>query len=154
MKYIFLITSLLILLLSGCVNSTVSEKNNTSKSQVVATANLAATELPMAMESLDELPVQLTGTIVDVCQTSGCWMDLDMGDGQLVLVTFPEEVFVTPKEAVGKQATVEGLATKVIISVKRLQLQAADEGATDEEIEDITEPATEYSIAATKVEVR
>jgi hypothetical protein len=77
-----------------------------------------------------------------------------MGNDQRVLVTFPEEVFVTPKDAVGKQAIVNGTATKVIIPVKRLQLQAADEGSSEEEINAINEPLTEFSIEATKVEIK
>lgn len=140
--------------LTSCQESTNQKSNKTTQSVPTQMISIQATELPAAMDSVDELQVKLTGTIVEVCQASGCWMDIDMGNGERVLATFSPHVFVAPKDAAGKQATVEGTASKVIIPVKRLQLQAADEGATEEEINAITEPVAEYSIEAVKVEIR
>jgi uncharacterized protein YdeI (BOF family) len=153
MKQIILFLIVSIFVLTSCNNtrSQAQQSEQTNNEQITI---LKATELAAAMETTDELQVKLSGTIVEVCQHSGCWMDIDMGNDQRVLVTFPEEVFVTPKDAVGKQAIVNGTATKVIIPVKRLQLQAADEGSSEEEINAINEPLTEFSIEATKVEIK
>jgi uncharacterized protein YdeI (BOF family) len=153
MKQIILFLIVSIFVLTSC-NNTRSEAQQSEQTNNEQITILKATELAAAMETTDELHVQLSGTIVEVCQHSGCWMDIDMGNDQRVLVTFPEEVFVTPKDAVGKQAIVNGTATKVIIPVKRLQLQAADEGSSEEEINAINEPLTEFSIEATKVEIK
>lgn len=153
MKQIILFSIVSIFVLTSC-NNTRSEAQQSEQTNKKQISILKATELTAAMEATEELPVQLSGTIVEVCQTSGCWMDIDMGNNQRVLVTFPEKVFVTPKDAVGKQAIVNGMASKVIIPVKRLQLQAADEGYSEEEINAINDPLTEYSIEATKVEIK
>jgi len=152
-KLSLLIIVVTLFVLAGCQNTNNQKNNKTSKPAITQIISIQAEELPMAMDSVDELQVKLTGTIVEVCQSSGCWMDIDMGDGKRVLATFSPDVFVAPKDAAGKQATVEGTATKVIIPVKRLQLQAADEGASEEEINAITEPVAEYSIEAVKVEI-
>ena len=154
MKKLLLICCISLLIGVGCDNTSESKSPDSSEKKTEQLTNVQANDLAAAMENTDELTVQLKGTIVEVCQTSGCWMDIDMGNDQRVLVTFPENVFVTPKDAVGKQATIEGLASKVIIPVKRLQLQAADEGASEEEINAIIEPLTEFSIEATKVKIK
>lgn len=152
MKKLPLYSLLLLVFAVGCGPSTTNNKiNNAEKSQAIV---LNATQLADSMKLVEELEVIISGTITDVCQMSGCWLELDMGNGNEVLVTFPEDVFVVPGDAIGKQATVTGLASKVILPVKRLQLQAADEGATEEEINAIVEPVTEYSIAASQVIVK
>ena len=149
MKKFTLYTLFLALLTAGCSHPTTPNKlNNLKKTHAIT---LHATQLADSMNLTEELEVILTGTITDVCKMSGCWMELDMGNGSELLVTFPEDVFVVPGDAIGKQATVTGLASKVILPVKRLQLQAADEGATEEEINAIVDPVTEYSIAASNV---
>ena len=151
----FLVYSLLIaLVISGCDSSPKSDKGDTTHSQNAKLPVIQAGELAAAMETVMELELQLTGTIVEVCHGSGCWLEMDMGDGQRVLVTFPKDVYVVDTTAIGKMAMVDGLVAKEIISVKRLQLQAADEGASDEEIDAITQPKAEFSMEAAHVEIK
>jgi len=151
----FLVYSLLItLVISGCDSSPKSDKGDTTQSQNATLPVVQAGELAAAMETVVELELQLTGTIVEVCHGSGCWLEMDMGDGQRILVTFPKDVYVVDTTAIGKPAIVDGLVTKEIISVKRLQLQAADEGASDEEIDAITQPMAEFSMEAAHVGIK
>lgn len=108
----------------------------------------AATELPVLLEGKETLEVKLAGNIKSVCQMSGCWMDVDMGEGEIVHVTFKDDGFVLPKDAAGKYTVIEGVATYEEIPVKMLKHLAEDEGASQEEIDAITEPKLEYTIVA------
>ena len=154
MKPITLLFLTLLLLVYACNNNQNPQESSKDTQPNNQPVLLHAYDLQATMDKIDELPVVLTGTIVEVCQMSGCWLEIDLGDNQRLLVTFPEEVFVTPKESVGKTVEVTGVVEKVIIPIKRLQLQAADEGATEAEVNAIAEPHTEYSIAATRVQMK
>ena len=154
MKQFIFYSLLIVLVISGCDTSPKSDKGDATQIQNAKLPVVQAVELAAAMETDDELELQLTGTIVEVCHGSGCWLEMDMGNGQRVLVTFPKDVYVVDTTAIGKPAIIDGLVTKEIISVKRLQLQAADEGASDEEINAITQPVAEFSLEAKHVGIR
>ncbi len=149
MKKLPLLSIIILIVFSACTNFGNTEKQAVEKKKPLVT--LMATQLADSMAMQNELEVLIAGTITDVCRMSGCWLELDMGNGNRVLITFPEEVFVVDTNAIGKQATVTGTASKVIVPVNRLRLQAADEGESEEMVNAINEPITEYSIAATKV---
>ncbi len=53
---------------------------------------------------------RLEGTMVDVCQKKGCWMDLKDGDSTLT-VRFKDYAFFMPKDGIGRKATVQGIFT-------------------------------------------
>lgn len=107
-----------------------------------------ASELPVLLEGKETINVKLAGNIEAVCQMSGCWMDVDMGDGETVHVTFKDDGFVLPKDAAGKYTVIEGIATYEEIPVKLLKHLAEDDGKTQEEIDAITEPKMEYTVVA------
>lgn len=98
------------------------------------------------------LETKLSGEIDAVCQMSGCWVNIVMGDTPLY-VTFEDEAFTLPKDVAGKQVIVEGLAKKEIISIDYLKRQVKSEGKTQEEIDAIMEPKVEYSFVARGVQV-
>jgi hypothetical protein len=155
MKKLILSFILVAMLFSGCDPSGNSNQTQTKLQQKEATIPVIQSDkLAAAMGTTTELKLQLQGKILDVCRGSGCWLEMDMGDGQRVLVTFPKDVYVVDTSAIGKLGIVDGLATKEIISVKRLQLQAADEGASEEEINAITESVAEYSLEASLVKIK
>jgi hypothetical protein len=79
---------------------------------------------------------------------SGCWMDLAMDDDEIIHVTFKDDSFLLPKDAAGKTAIIEGVATYEEIPVDMLKHMAEDEGKTQEEIDAITEPKLEYTFVA------
>ncbi len=78
--------------------------------------------------------------IVSNCQKSGCWMDLDVGNDEVIKVTFKDYAFFIPLDSEGKTALVEGFAKRELIPVDILQHYAEDEGKSKEEIDAITEP--------------
>jgi hypothetical protein len=94
------------------------------------------------------------GEIKEVCQAKGCWMTLDMGDGELLRVKFKDYAFFVPKDAAGKTAIVQGTAQKETISVDELRHLAEDAGKTENEINSITNPKEELTFVAEGVIIR
>ncbi len=96
----------------------------------------------------------MTGTVVDVCQTKGCWLTLQSENGGDVRVTFKDYGFFVPKDISGKQVVVKGIGKIEITSVADLQHFAEDEGQSKEEIAKITEPIEEYTFVAEGVKIK
>ena len=95
--------------------------------------------------------VQLTGKIVQVCQAEGCWMKLENGSGQPIMVKFSDHAFLIPKDMAGNTATVIGTAEKKVVSVKEQRHLLEDAGASAEAIAAITEPKEELRVEATGI---
>ena len=108
-------------------------------------------DLPALFTTSDTVKVTVAAVISSSCKHSGCWMDLDMGNGQTVHVTFEDESFTIPLDAAGKNAIAEGIAIRELIPVETLRNYAADDGKTKEEIALITEPVFTYEFVATGV---
>lgn len=100
------------------------------------------------MEGEDTLQVKIIGTITDVCQKKGCWMNIDLGDEQEMKVRFKDYGFFVPKDAAGKTAIFEGFAYMDTLSVATLMHYAEEAGKALEEIEAITEPETAIAFEA------
>lgn len=107
-----------------------------------------AEKLLNLMAGKDSLPVKLKGKILDVCQKKGCWMELDMGSGKSLRVTFKDYAFFVPKDVSGKTAIVDGYASLDTISVAQLKEYASDAKKSNEEIDAITAPEVELSFEA------
>jgi len=112
-----------------------------------------ATRLPSMLEGINEKEIKVIGKVVDVCQSSGCWLDIDLGNNTVMHVTFKDEAFVVPKDITGKVILMDGVASKEMLSVDMLKKMAADEGKTQSEIDKITEPGIEYSYEAKGVSI-
>jgi hypothetical protein len=109
---------------------------------------ISGAELLTQMKEKDSVWVTMKSKIVSNCQKSGCWMDLDLGNDDVIKVSFKDYEFVIPIESQGKTATVEGFAKKELISVELLQHYAEDAGKTAEEIAAITEEEYIYTFEA------
>lgn len=92
--------------------------------------------------------VKVYGTIVDVCQSTGCWLTLDLGNGETIQVNMKDHEFYVPMDAAGKVAWVEGVAMRELISAELLRHYAEDAGRPQEYIDSITEDAWQYTIEA------
>ncbi len=91
---------------------------------------------------------KVKGTVVDVCQNKGCWMKLDLGNGETMRVSFKDYGFFVPKDLAGKQVVVQGNAEVKNISVDEQRHFAEDAGKSKEEVEAITEPKEELTFVA------
>lgn len=91
---------------------------------------------------------KVKGTVIEVCQEKGCWMKLAQTDGDGIMIRFKDYKFFMPKNIVGKEVVLDGVAKITITSVEKLKHYAEDGGKSKEEIEKITEPKTEIEFTA------
>jgi len=95
----------------------------------------------------DTLNVKFASKINNVCKTKGCWMKLDLGEGES-MVRFKDYGFFMPLNSDNREVIVNGKAYVTEISVKELQHYAKDAGKSDEEIALITKPEFTYAFLA------
>lgn len=109
------------------------------------------TEFVKAIQGKDSMEVKLTATINQCCKKKGCWMTVDMENGEEMRVTFKDYGFFVPKNADGMKATFQGWAFVDTISVDMQKHYLEDEGASKEEIDAITQAKAEWSFVANGV---
>jgi hypothetical protein len=95
----------------------------------------------------DTLNTKMKGKISEVCSKKGCWMKLDMGNDQIVRVTFKDYGFFMPLDASGN-VIVNGKAFISETSVEDLKHYAEDAGKSVEEIAAITTPEKTFGFLA------
>ena len=95
----------------------------------------------------DTIATKMSGKISEVCSKKGCWMKLDMGNEQIVRVTFKDYGFFMPLDASGN-TIVNGKAFVSETSVSDLKHFAEDAGKTPEEIAAITSPQKTFGFVA------
>jgi len=115
---------------------------------------LQPAEFITEMEGKVEQEIKLSAKITDVCQMKGCWMTLDLENGEEVRVRFKDYAFFVPKDASGKTAVVSGRAYYDEVSVETLRHYAEDAGKPREAIEAITEPIKKLSFIADGVIIK
>lgn len=80
------------------------------------------------------------GELLEVCSKAGCWVNIDMGNGETFMVRFKDHFTIPPKTAVGTGAYLHGELYKTTVSVDDLRHFAEDAGKSQEEIEKIVDP--------------
>jgi len=113
-----------------------------------------ASGLLALMAGKDSVNLKLSGVANSSCQKKGCWMKMDLGDGQEIRVSFKDYGFFVPKNLNGELAIVEGVAFVDTIDVPFLKHLAEDAGKTAEEIAAITEPEISVSFTANGVIIK
>jgi hypothetical protein len=93
----------------------------------------------------DTIAVKFSSKINKVCKKKGCWMRLDLGQGEESMVRFKDYGFFMPLNSDNKEVIVRGKAFVTEITVDERRHYAKDEGLSEEEINKITEP--EYTFA-------
>ena len=114
---------------------------------------LAPEALLEQLKTSDSVAATVEATIDGVCQSKGCWMDLNMGNGQTMTVRFKDYAFFVPMDATGKKAVVSGYVKVDTLSVDWLKHKASDAGKSQAHIDSITEPRVEYSFLANGVAI-
>jgi hypothetical protein len=157
MKYIaFLFASAL--LISSCGNNEGKPAGDSANKDSVAVTYfgdkitpegaIPAAQIKEKLAHHDSLAMKVEGKIVDVCQKKGCWMELELGNGESMRVTFKDYGFFVPKDAGGKTVIMDGYAYNDTTTVAQLRHYAEDAGKPKEEIEKITEPEVAVSFEA------
>lgn len=111
-------------------------------------------ELVTELESKNEFEGKVVGEIKEVCSKKGCWMTIDLPNGQSMRVTFKDYGFFVPLNSSGYPVIIEGIATKKVTDVATLRHYAEDAGKSKEEIEKITESKQEYAFEAVGVIIK
>lgn len=115
---------------------------------------ITADKLIEQLKGKDSVNIKITGTIEEVCQKKGCWMNMNIGNGQSMKVRFKDYAFFVPKDAAGKTVFIEGYAYNDTISVADQKHYAEDAGKTKEEISKITQPEISISFEANGVIIK
>lgn len=101
-----------------------------------------------AMSVGDTVNSKMVAKVDEVCQAKGCWMKLNLENGEQVMVKFKDYGFFMPKDIAGKQVVVNGKAFVNEVPVDEQRHYAEDAGKSAEEIAKITEPKKTYSFEA------
>ncbi|AWV98449.1 DUF4920 domain-containing protein [Arcticibacterium luteifluviistationis] len=109
---------------------------------------------PTAAKSLKQLDLsdtadlEVEGEVNAVCQAKGCWMTVNLENGETMRVTFKDYGFFVPKNLAGTKVVFKGKPEVTETSVEELRHYAADAGKTKKEIMAITEPEIALTFVA------
>ena len=143
-KIAYIILSAIII---SCSNQT-TEIQIFGNQEMTEEGKITTKELLQTLSVQDSAFVKVEAVINSICQKKGCWMYVDLGDENEMLVRFKDYGFFVPMEASGDTAIIEGLAKVETLSVEWLKHLKEDANAPQEEIDAITESETIYSISA------
>lgn len=119
--------------------------------EIVADDAIAASSMAEHYKSMkvgDSVDSKMVGTVKEVCQAKGCWMKVDLEDGNQVMVKFKDYGFFMPKNIAGEEVIINGKAFVNEVPVSELRHYAEDAGKSAEEIAAITETEKTYSFEA------
>ncbi|MFD2914840.1 DUF4920 domain-containing protein [Psychroserpens luteus] len=119
--------------------------------KIIASDALSAERMAVHYSNMkvgDTIDAKMIAKVDEVCQAKGCWMKLDLPDGEQVMVKFKDYGFFMPKDISGKEVIINGKAYVNEVPVDEQRHYAEDGGATPEEIAKITEPKKTLSFEA------
>jgi hypothetical protein len=106
------------------------------ENNVMSTAEMSDKYTNMAIA--DTVQTKFMATVTEVCQAKGCWMKLQLENGQETMVRFKDYGFFMPKDITGKAVIVNGLAFVEEMSVENQKHYAKDGGQSEAELAQIT----------------
>lgn len=109
-----------------------------------------AAKLNGGTESFD---TKMKGKVVEVCPKKGCWITLELANGQTATVKMKDYGFFVPLSLKGKTVVIDGEAKLKTTSVAELRHYAEDAKKSQAEIDAITEPKKEVRIMARGIAV-
>lgn len=111
-------------------------------------------EMVSVVEKEGNFEGKITGKINEVCTKKGCWLTMDLPNGESMRVTFKDYGFFVPTSSQGYPVVLEGIALLTETDVETLRHYAEDEGKSKEEVEAITEPKREITFEAVGVIIK
>jgi hypothetical protein len=165
MKKIKFILAILAILISFQVEAQKAKKSNTENLSGFAsfgekfTPNKVISKVAMLkkyknLKKGDSILVQFKTTINSVCKKKGCWMKLDLGNGESSFVKFKDYGFFVPLNAEDNEVIVNGFAFVDVVTIDELKHYAKDAGKSKEEIAKIKKPEVTYSFTANGVYIK
>lgn len=119
--------------------------------EIKDTDALSAKRMATHFESMsigDSIDTKMIAKVNEVCQAKGCWMKVDLENGEQVMVKFKDYGFFMPKDIAGKEVVLNGKAFVNEVPVDEQRHYAEDAGQSAEEIAKITEPKKTFSFVA------
>ena len=166
MKNILIVTVLAMLMVSCKSNGQESNEEAVVKEEIaylsfgdkINDKNVLTTkevsEKYKSMSVGDTINTKITAKVIEVCQAKGCWMTLNLDNGQEAMVKFKDYGFFMPKDISGKDVILNGKAFVNEVPVDEQKHYAEDAGKSKEEIEAITEAKKTYSFEADGVLIK
>ncbi len=99
-----------------------------------------AAQVAAKVGAKDSVYLQTEGVVKEVCRQKGCWMKVDAGNGEEMLVRFKQYAFFVPKDAAGKKVVLNGKAFAYQSSVAEQRHYAEDAGKSKKEVASIKKP--------------
>lgn len=96
---------------------------------------------------------KISGKVVEVCKSMGCWIKLEKADGTTLTVKSKDHAFFMPQNLVGHTVVVDGTASVKEVSEEARRHMAEDAGKSKEEIEKIKGAKKEVQFVAKGVQV-
>ena len=96
----------------------------------------------------EEVDGKIRAKITEVCEKKGCWLKLDLGNGETATVKMKDYGFFLPLSAKGKTVVIDGEMKIKTTSVAELKHYAEDAKKSKEEIDAIKEPKKEVRVLA------
>jgi hypothetical protein len=96
----------------------------------------------------DSLNTKIKAKITDVCPKKGCWLKLELANGETATVKMKDYGFFLPLAAIGKTVVIDGEVKMKTISVAEQKHYAEDAKKSKEEIDAIKEPKKEMRVLA------
>lgn len=166
MKNVLTVLVLTLMLVSCKSNGQEVEKDVVAKEEIayasfgdeinddnVMTTNQMA-EKYKSMKVGDTINTKMTAKVIEVCQAKGCWMTLNLDNGDEAMVKFKDYGFFMPKDISGKEVILNGKAYVNEVPVDEQRHYAEDAGKSKEEIAAITEPKKTFSFEADGVLIK
>ena len=100
------------------------------------------------MKEGDTISVKFKAGVNSVCKNKGCWMKLDMKDGNEAMVKYRDYAFFVPRDIENKEVIVNGKAYVTEVSVQEQRHLAEDGGKSPEDIAAIVKPKKTLSFLA------
>ncbi len=152
MKKIFRSALLICLVtISFAIVAQTKEKTSSYGEKITDKNAVDTKTLSARLTAKDSVSIKVKGTVINVCQRKGCWMNVDLGNGEQMMVRFKDYGFFVPKDAGGKTVVMQGIAFKDETSVEQLRHYAQDAGKSKEEIAKITKPEKAIAFEASGV---
>lgn len=125
--------------------------------EIESTTPISVDEAMVMIGTKDSIEhLVISGTVSEVCQAKGCWMNVvskDQPDKGEIFVEFKDYAFFMPKDIAGSTVKMSGKLYRDVTSVEDLRHYAEDEGLKPEEIEKIVSPKEELKFMAAGVEI-
>jgi hypothetical protein len=118
--------------------------------KITADGAVPLTDITKKLAADDAKPIDTTikAKIVEVCPNKGCWLKLELDNGETAMVKMKDYGFFLPTAAKGKTVIIDGEVKMKTTSVAELKHYAEDAKKSEKEIAAITKPEKEVRVTA------